>query len=148
MKKLLVALALLLATIGCCAVSTKRAPPSPALLGAWSGEARFLDRDLASEYGTFAVELELAPDGSATGTVGAATLVDGRVTERETEFLVEARLEGDVFATGSLPPQEKTHAALVLALPKEGRALGNLHLKSNPVFDFTLRVCALELELR
>lgn len=142
---LLAALVLVATALGCCLVSPKPSPPSAGLVGAWRGESTFLDRDLAAEYGAFPVEVAIAADGSATGSIGAARLVEAFVREREGEFVVEGRLDSDVFPTGSLPAQGKSLFVMILPAPVDAHASGNLHLKSNCVFDFTLRVCALEL---
>jgi len=50
--------------------------------------------------------------------------------------------------TGSLPAQGKSLFVMILGAPVDAHASGNLHLKSNGVFDFTLRVCGLELAKR
>lgn len=145
MKKPLLLVLIVASLIGCCLVPSKSVPPAATTLGVWSGQARFLDRDLAAEYGPFAVELEIGPDGLASGTIGSASLSAALASERGDELIVEGSLEGDVFATGSLPAQGKSLAVLILSKPSDGRTSGNLHLKSNGFFDFTLRVCALEL---
>ena len=142
---LIAALVLVATALGCCLVSPKPAPPAAALVGVWKGESTFLDRDLAAEYGAFPVAVEIAADGSAKGSIGSAKLAEAVVREREGEFLVEGRLDGDVFASGSLPAQEKSLFVLILTAPVDAHASGNLHLKSNGIFDFTLRVCGLEL---
>ncbi len=145
---LLAALIIVATALGCCLVSPKLVPPAAGLVGAWKGESTFLDRDLAAEYGAFPVAVEIAADGSATGSIGSARLAEALVREREGEFVVEGRLDGDVFPTGSLPAQGKSLFVMILGAPVDAHASGNLHLKSNGVFDFTLRVCGLELAKR
>jgi len=144
MKKIAI-LVLLAVAVGCCFLPQERKSAAPSLAGRWSGAATFLDRELASEYGEFPVSIEVHADDSVTGAVGAAQLTEALASEREDDFVVEGLLQGQVFESGSLPSQGKNHVVFVLSPPVEGAIDGNLHLKSNGVFDFTMRVCGLKL---
>ena len=117
----------------------------PEIRGSWTGQGRFLDRDLAGEYGEFSVSIEIHPDNSVTGTVGAATLTDAVVRSRPEDFLIEGELEGAVFREGSLPGEKKDCVVFILAPPDGAVTGGNIHLKTNLTFDVKMRVGGLEL---
>lgn len=133
------------ALIGCCWLPRRSAPIGSALRGTWSGEAHFLDLTLATEYGVFAVTLTIDGDDVIGGSVGSAKLVDAELESRPEEWIVHAKLEGDVFEQGSLPEQGKDLVVFILSEPTDSTTSGNLHLKSNSMFDFTMRVCGIEL---
>ena len=46
---------------------------------------------------------------------------------------------GQVFDTGSLPDEKKDTAVFILKPPGAAGKDGDLHLKTNLVFDFTMR---------
>ena len=146
MKKLLLCLVLGAAALGCCVMSQRTEPLSAAWGEAWKGRANFLDRDLASEYGDFAVDLTIDDAGKVVGRVGSAELSEATAHSNGSELVIEGLLDSDVFDSGSLSAQGKDHVVLILTSPAEAASEGNLHLKSNGVFDFTMRVCGLKLE--
>ena len=117
----------------------------PNIRGVRTGEGRFLDRDLNEEYGRFPIAIEIHADDSVTGTVGAAALFEGVIKSRPEDFLVSASLEGPVHEEGSLP-EEKKDCVILIMQPLDATTLeGNVHLKTNFTFDFSMRVCGLEL---
>ena len=146
MRKFLLAIAFLSVLVGCCLVSTRPAASPAPFVGRWSGEAPFLDRDLAAEYERFPVELEVRSDGTLSGTLGAARVADVELYAWEERGLeVHARIEGSIFAEGSLSSRDKDCVVLLLPPEQEGALSGNLHLKSNFTFDLSMLVCGLEL---
>jgi hypothetical protein len=124
-----------------------RPTPSPApFVGRWSGEAPFLDRDLAAEYTAFPVELEVRPDGTLSGSLGGARLAEVELYAWEEHGLeVHARIDGSIFPEGSLSSRDKDCVVLLLPTEHDGTLSGNLHLKSNFAFDLSMHVCGLEL---
>ena len=79
--------------------------PDSAMVGAWSGSARVtVDWTQQKMLG---VRLAIYPDGSITGTVGDATLIDARMrpnrtllqrmTHLGTDYVIEATLAGDIL---------------------------------------------------
>ncbi len=112
----------------------------PAVHGAWAGEGRFYDRDLAQEYGTYPVAIEVHADDTVTGSVGAARLLEGSIVSRPEDHLVRARLTGAVFAEGSLPGEDRDCVVLILQTTDGAVTGGNIHLKTNFTFDFAMRV--------
>jgi len=144
MKKI-VALILTVSLLPACAHLRESDRVDPRIQGSWAGQACFLDRHLHREYGGFPVALEIHPDNSVTGSVGAATLSGGVVTSRRDDYLIRARLEGPVFSAGSLPGEEKDCVVFILEPPQSADTKGNIHLKTNYAFDFHMRVGGLAL---
>lgn len=143
---LVLASLLVLVSVGCCLVRPAPAPPVAAFAGSWAGTARFLDRDLAVEYGALAVELECGADGALAGSLGGVALRELQAFAFESGGLeLRATLAGDIVTSGSLAPQDQHRVVLLLQPERDGFIDGNLHLKSNFAFDLSMRVCALEL---
>ncbi len=145
MKKILVCALIGAALLGCCLVSTKSGPSAPELRGTWTGEARFLDRDLAKEYGSFAVDIEVHADDSVSGTLGSAALTDAVALGRAEDFVIKGGLKGHVFEGGTMLDEENDCVVFILSPPAGVATAGNIHLKSNPIFDANMRVCGVEL---
>lgn len=78
------------------------------------------------------MEIQIHADNTVSGTVGGATLV-------------EAELTGKVFDAGSLPDEKKDTIVFILQPPGEAGTDGDFHLKTNLVFDFTMRAGELKL---
>lgn len=131
--------------LGSCSHLRESDVVGPEIRGTWSGEGRFLDRELAKEYGTFPVGIDVHADNSVSGTVGKATLSAGVVKRRPEDFLIEGRLEGAVFESGSLPAEKKDSVVLILAPPENAATTGDIHLKSGRSFDVRMRVCGVKL---
>jgi hypothetical protein len=145
MKTVICAL-LAAALLGSCSSKFRESDEvGPEIRGTWSGEGRFLDRDLNEEYGRFPVRIEIHEDNSVTGTLGSATLTEAVVKSRPEDFLIDGELEGAVFAEGSLPGEKKDCVVFLLTPPAEAATAGNIHLKTNHTFDVKMRVCGVEL---
>lgn len=145
MKRIIVLLLTIPLFVGC--VHLRQSDDvDPIVQGAWMGEGHFFDRDLNQEYGNFAVTLEIHPDNSVSGTVGGASLVGGVVKSRPNDFLIEAELTGQVFDAGTLPGLKKDNVVFILNPPGAEGTEGNIHLKTNPLFDFSMRVGGLDLQ--
>lgn len=141
----IVALLLTVSLLPACAHLRESDRVDPVIRGSWAGKACFLDRHLHREYGGFSVALEIHPDNSVTGSVGAATLLGGVVTRRRDDYLIRARLEGPVFAAGSFLGEDKDCVVFILEPPQRTGTKGNVHLKTNYAFDFNMRVGGLAL---
>jgi hypothetical protein len=140
-------LAALLTTLGLSSCSHLREsdPIDPGIRGLWSGEGRFLDRDLNEEYGRFPIALEIGADNSVVGTVGVASLTDAVLRSRPDDPVIDGRLDGPVFREGTFPGLDKDCTVFLLQPKGDGAMGGNVHLKTNHTFDFGMRVCGLEL---
>jgi hypothetical protein len=77
----------------------------PAMAGAWSGDAHIVVNWTTEK--TLRVRLNIAPDGRVTGTIGDATLRDGRFESNrtaigralhvKTDWIVRGALEGAII---------------------------------------------------
>lgn len=118
----------------------------PMIRGNWTGEGWFLDVKLDREYGRFPAIITIHPDNTVSGSVGAASIKEGAVKQRTSDFLVQGRLTGPVFERGTLPAEGKDRVVILIQLDKNGSFKdGNIHLKTNFTFDFTMRVGGLTL---
>jgi hypothetical protein len=77
----------------------------PAMTGTWSGEARIVVN--WTQQKKLPVRVTIAPDGAVTGTIGDATLRDGRLQRNrtaigrtlhvKTDWIIAGRLEGAII---------------------------------------------------
>jgi len=145
MKKIL-ALLLTVPLFMACAHLRESDDVDPIVQGAWVGEGRFYDRDLKQEYGNFAVAIEIHPDNSVSGNVGGASLAAGVIKSRPNDFVIEADLTGPVFDQGTMPGLKKDTVVFILKPPGDAGTEGNIHLKTNLFFDFSMRVGGVDLQ--
>ena len=145
MKRIIVILLLTLPLLAACAHLEESDEVDPIVHGIWIGKGRFYDQHLDAEYGKVRVEIEIHPDNSVSGTVGGAFLERGAIKSRPNDFLIEAELIGKVFDAGSLPGEKKDTVVFILKPPGDAGTDGDFHLKTNVVFDFTMRAGELKL---
>ncbi|NQV13814.1 hypothetical protein HQ531_00040 [bacterium] len=107
-------------------------------LGSWNGEGRFYNVKLSAEVGKLSFQLEIKPDFSITGQVGNATLRDAKlsVDEHNGGYMIKGQLEGKIF-TGS--DFHKKNVIFLMHIPEGDEINGDFHLKSNFIFDFSMR---------
>jgi hypothetical protein len=139
MKKIIVLL-LAIPMLMACAHLRESDDVDPIVQGTWIGEGHFYDRDLKQEYGNFAVTIEIHPDNSVSGDVGGASLAGGVIKSRPNDFLIESELTGPVVDQGTLPGLKKDTVVFILKPPGDVGTEGNIHLKTNLIFDFSMRV--------
>jgi hypothetical protein len=139
MKNGMIALLLAASLLAGCAHLRESDVVDPVIHGEWTGQGRFYDRDLNAEYGKFPLAIEVHPDNTVTGTVGGAKLADGVIKSRRDDFLIEAKLTGEVLESGSLPDENKDSLVLIVSPPDGDKADGDFHLKTNLTFDFSMR---------
>ena len=144
MKKIIVLL-LTVPLFMACAHLKESDDVDPIVHGTWVGKGRFYDRSVNGEYGKFEVTMEIHPDNTVSGSVGGASLADGVIKSRPGDFLIEAELIGQVFDTGSLPGEKKDTVVFILKPPGDAGTDGDFHLKTNLLFDFSMRAGALDL---
>jgi len=115
---------------------------NPYLIGKWTGEGRFLDRDFDKEIGVVKIEIEIGGDNTIQGKIGEAKLINTSIAEEKFGFSISGILDSKL-KNGS--DSKKDHLIVLLVLPEENRedattSDANFHLKSNYTFDFTMRV--------
>ena len=120
----------------------------PFLIGNWSGEGHFLDIELDKEIGKVWVEFEILPDNSVRGKIGEARLVDTEIYPASYGFEIAARLDAPIKKGVDL---DKDYLYILLVIPdnKAGNISSsdaNFHLKSNTIFDFSMRVGGVTLK--
>ena len=143
-KKGLVLLMMVVPALACAGIKESN-EVDPIMLGAWAGQGRFFDEGLAKEYGDFPIAIRIHPDHSVSGTIGGATLTDGVITSRPDDFQIRGHLSGEVFDRGSLPAEKKDCAAFVVHRPHDSTIEGEIHLKTNLLFDIAMREARLTL---
>ncbi|MFG0318409.1 MAG: hypothetical protein ACF8XB_14140 [Planctomycetota bacterium JB042] len=120
--------ALLLAGLAAC--SAPDVPP-PELVGAWAGDARVIVE--FCEADTIPIRLDIRADGTVTGSVGDAALVDaayhenrgalGRKLKVATDHIVSGKLDGPLIAAENV-----TRRAIDIPFDlKFGRLDGGFH---------------------
>ncbi len=87
-------------------------------------------------------------DYSVTGNIGTAELYDGEleVDSWNDGYSVEARLKGVVHSFKKM--KNKDCVILLLDPPDEGKTVGNIHPKTNLIFDFRMDVGGVELRMK
>jgi len=113
----------------------------PFLEGKWTGEGRFFDVDLDEKYGIIPVEIAIRKD-TVLGKFGNASLSETSIAEADYGFEIRGLLDSEFRNTDDL---DKDHLIILLVIPEENRdrvksSEANFHLKSNYIFDFSMRV--------
>ena len=119
----------------------------PFLEGKWTGEGRFFDVDLDEEFGNIPVEIAIRKD-TVLGKFGNATLSETSIAEADYGFEVKGLLDSEFSNKGNL---DKDHLIILFVIPEENRdrvksSEANVHLKSNYIFDFSMRVGGVNLK--
>lgn len=111
------------------------------LPGRWSGVGRFYNVKFQATFGPLPFDLHIAQDLTLTGTVGGARILPCRPTTNHGRQDFRAELEGAIR-----PEKAFRKRRLVLMVTKaEGDTLvADFHLKTNFVWDWTMRVGHLE----
>jgi hypothetical protein len=115
---------------------------NPFLIGIWAGEGRFLDIDLNNEVGVVKIEIEIKEDNTILGKIGEAQIINTSIIEAKYGFEIKGELDSKLKKGSDL---DKDHLIILLVLPEENRvdvatSDANFHLKSNYIFDFSMRV--------
>ncbi len=138
-------LVLVIPLLTSCSHSSALLRVDPVIRGNWNGEGWFLDVKLDREYGRFPVAITVHPDNTVHGNLGAASIKEGTIEQTTSHFEVRGRLIGPVFEKGSLPAEGKDCVIMLIQLENGSFKDGNIHLKTNFTFDFTMRVGGLTL---
>ena len=117
--------------------------PLSSLQGTWEGSGRFLDIKWAKEIGFLPIQINFAADGTVTGSVGDATLIETELRNwKDDGFEVRALIDGNI-KEGKI--YRKNHFIIFGHIQQNEMEL-NYHLKSNFIFDFTMHVCGVRLK--
>jgi len=115
---------------------------NPYLIGKWTGEEFFLDSETNRKFGKVTFEIEIKEDNEIIGTIGEARLTNTSIAPANYGFEIRGILNEKIKSDSDL---NKDHLIILLVLPEENReeatrSDANFHLKSNYVFDSTLKV--------
>ncbi len=123
---------------------------NPALIGTWTGEGRFLDAALDKDLGKVPLEVEINSDSTVAVGIGDARLTQTSIKKAGYGFEIHGILDSRIRKNKA---EKKDHLILLLVTPvkdKDGVLMSdaNFHLKSNYVFDLTMRVGGVMLKKR
>jgi hypothetical protein len=135
----LVALVALVAPLG----ARAEGPDAAKLAGHWTGQGRFYNADFQKQHGSIPFDLTVSPDLVLSGTAGGAAITPARGERHGQQVDFELLLTGDVLPGTDF---KKDHLVLVVTRADGAAVSGDFHLKSNFVFDLTMRPGALELK--
>jgi hypothetical protein len=118
--------------------STSAAPKTADVVGKWTGTATIAVN--WTKQRQLPVTLDIAADGSATGTVGDAKLVDAKLKPDRGElfrklgwardWMIEGKLEGDVIAAEQI---HRDGATIVFDKKADGTLFGGVATTGNEV---------------
>ncbi len=91
------------------------------------------------------IKLQVMPDYSIKGQVGNATLTDAEISidNHNHGYMIKAKLIGDIFPASDF---NKKRVIFLLQIPEADGVAGDFHLKSNFIFDFSMRPGGFTLE--
>ena len=115
---------------------------NPFLIGKWTGEGGFLNVDLDKEVGKVIFEIEIKKDNTVSGKIGDARLTETSIGKANYGFEIKGVLDSRIKEKVDL---KKDHVIILLVTPNKNSndvmvSDANFHLKSNYIFDFTMRV--------
>ena len=126
--------------------SAQAQAPDPAkLAGHWVGDGRFFNVAFQAEFGYVPFDLQIQSDLTLTGTVGAAHIqpTPARVERDRIDYY--ATLQGELRSGSDF---RKDHLVLLVAVADGDKLVADFHLKSNFVWDWTMRPGVVELKAR
>lgn len=106
------------------------------LPGNWIGSGRFYNREFQDAFGSVGFELQIERDLTMSGTVGSAVLTPVKPRVEAGAVVYAATLRGEIRPGSAF---QKDHMVLLLTATGPTRMTGDFHLKSNFVFDWSMR---------
>ena len=119
---------------------------NPFLIGKWTGEGGFLDVDLDKEVGKVMLEIEIKKDNTVSGKIGDARLTETSIGKANYGFEIKGVFDSPLDSRIKKNKDiKKNHLIILLVTPIKNNndvmvSDANFHLKSNYIFDFTMRV--------
>ena len=107
-------------------------------IGDWYGEGHFYNVNLSAELGILRFTLRVTADMKISGSVGNAEFVDTEieVDEWNDGYMIKGTVTGKIF------PNNEFHKKRITVLLKDVHddvIVGDFHLASNFIFDFSMR---------
>ena len=114
-------------------------------IGRWEGQGYFYNVDFGIEHGTVEFELKIDEDFNVSGTIGSAQISGAEMTVDTWNggYKIEATIEGKIFPGKAF---DKKYVVFLLKTPQGRNIQGDFHVKSNLIFDFTMRPGAISLQ--
>ena len=113
-------------------------------IGRWEGQGNFYNVNFSIEHGSVEIDLRIDDALNISGSVGSAQISGAELTVDDWNdgYKIEAKVEGRMFPGKSF---EKDYVVFLLKEPEGGVIQGDFHVKSNLIFDFTMRPGAISL---
>jgi hypothetical protein len=126
--------------------SAQAQAPDPAkLAGHWVGDGRFFNVAFQAEFGHVPFDLRIQSDLTLTGTVGAAQIRPAPPRFERDRVDYYATLQGELRPGSDF---RKDHLVLLVTVAEGDKLVADFHLKSNFVWDWTMRPGVVELKGR
>jgi hypothetical protein len=122
-----------------------QAPDPAKLAGHWVGAGRFFNVAFQAEFGHVPFELQIQSDLTLTGTVGAAQIKPTPPRFERDRIDYYATLQGDIRPGSDF---RNDHLVLLVTVAESDKLVADFHLKSNFVWDWTMRPGVVELKGR
>lgn len=127
--------------LSCCFALAAFAQAPTGLPGHWTGMGRFHNVRFQTQFGSLPFDLRIGPDLTLTGTVGGARIQPSRVVTRKDRQDFYAELEGEIRPGKAF---RKRRLVLLVTHVEGNRLVADFHLKTNFVWDWTMRQGTLE----
>ncbi len=120
----------------------------PFLVGVWEGEGILLDTDVTEKMGKIPIRITIESDEKIELSIGNTFVIDPKIKKAGFGFeifgLLDSEINDDI-------PLNKSHLIILLVIPKDGSdeinySLADFHLKTNYMFDFSMRVGGVHLK--
>ncbi|MBT3227911.1 MAG: hypothetical protein HOD43_06335 [Candidatus Marinimicrobia bacterium] len=107
-------------------------------IGDWHGEGHFYNVNLSAEVGLVRFTLRVTPDMEITGSVGNAEFVDAEIEidDWNDGYKIQGTIVGPIFPNSEF---HKKRMTLLLKEVQDDITIGDFHLASNFIFDFSMR---------
>lgn len=123
---------------------------NPYLVGNWSGEGIFFNKDFNKEIGKVLIDIKIKDNYELSGIIADAELIKMTIAKVSYGFEIKGRLNSKIKKNSKM---SKDYLIILLVLPKEDRGKAtvsdaNFHLKSNYALDLDMRVGGVSLKKR
>jgi hypothetical protein len=120
---------------------------NPYLIGNWTGVGGFMDMKFAKSMGDVPFNILITKDHEITGTIGEAQINNMKISVASYGFGIKGILNSTIKEGVDF---DKDHIIILLVLPEDNRqnvssSSANFHLKTNYIFDFSMRVGGVQL---
>lgn len=106
------------------------------LVGNWVASGRFYNQAFQHEFGSVDFDLQIDKDWTLRGHVGSSSITPVKPTLEGQTIVYAATLQGAIRPGSSFA---KDRLVLLLTSAEGGKISGDFHLKSNFIFDWSMR---------